>query len=575
VYFIDFNPDGWVAGDVSSGSAGTYTRGNASGTDLNRQMPTIGRIAGSRQPLIESEAYWGVEFLNQVAQAGTDGLMAYGADIHGEGQSRAFADIMYPAGQFDSIKHRQMMSIAERTKSVIDETLYAGLINAIETATGGDVGEGIEDLNPLVPNNTIPTKPARWGTVWDTLGYTDTGFIGDYLASQLGVTGMDYEIALNHTDARAYGRVWSVLVQENWINATRAIVKTAMAYAMTQSVDFDEFSIDPLGQVAYLHNPETVIGDLFGISYDAEQGNTSVADDFSDGTFEASNNQFFVDLAEYVQGGIAAVGSADIAGDPSFLNGYDTLAIADIAEPKDTQGRAFDRDDYLTNLRAWVERGGNLVLTDRALHLLGEFGLIDTAAVTDIRVYQPYANMADPSHPMLEGLRGNARQLSEATLIGYEIGNDASPMTVVETSAWTEAGGAVIATTAPGSGTALVDGVPGAGSDDGSLTSIGQVSIGAGQIRIVGGGLAMPTIEEASVPYGVRDYSLTYSGLYVMENSIVYDSAAVGGATAAPAPESAPTPEPSPAPLPATGAGLSMLGLSLLGLGRALRRRTS
>lgn len=54
------------------------------------------------------------------------------------------------------------------------------------------------------------------------------------LASELGVTGMDYEIAFNHADARALGRAWSVVLQENYINATRAIVTTAMAYTLTQ-----------------------------------------------------------------------------------------------------------------------------------------------------------------------------------------------------------------------------------------------------------------------------------------------------------------------------------------------------
>ena len=583
VYFIDFNPDGWVAGDIlSNAPGGLYTRGNAAGVDLNRQMPTIGRISRARSPLQESEAYWGHEFMTEVARAGKGGLMAYGADIHGEGQSRAFADIMYPAGQFDSIKHRQMMSIAERTKSVIDATLYEGLVDVLEEqAFGGDTGEGIEDLDDdavieFIPNNTVPVKPARWGTVWDTLNYTDTGFIGDYLASQLGVTGMDYEIALNHTDVRAYGRPWSVLLQENWINASRAIVETAMAYAITQPVEFADFEIDPLGQVAYLANPDRVEGFLYGISYDEQQQHTSVADNLFDGEFSVSNTQFFEDLSASTKGGIAPVGIADIANDPAFLDGFDTLAIADIAEPNDVAGRAFDRADYLANLQAWVERGGNLVLTDRALHLLAEFGIVGESDVQDIRVYQPYANFVDVSHPMAAGLRGNARQLSEATLIGYEIGADASPMTVVTTTAFEAAGGEVVGTTEPGAGGGLTG-----PTDDGSLTSIGELPVGEGKIRIMGGGLAMPTTEVSEHPYGLRDYSVTYSGLYIMENSIIHDAAALGGGGAQPAPAPAPeptpepTPEPAPAPLPATGGGLAFAGLGMLGAFRVLRRSRS
>ena len=89
---------------------------------------------------------------------------------------------MYPAGEFDSIKHRRLMSIAERTKSAIDETLFAGIDDQIEEGTGGNSGQGPD------PSHNVPTKPAAWATVWDTLGYTDTGFIGDYLATDLAVT---------------------------------------------------------------------------------------------------------------------------------------------------------------------------------------------------------------------------------------------------------------------------------------------------------------------------------------------------------------------------------------------------
>ncbi len=240
VYLTDFNIDGWTIGDVTPPGATTaYARTNGAGTDLNRQMPTIGRIDTSRNPLAENEMRYGTRLINEIAKGAPGGLMAYGADIHGELTSRAYVDIMYPAGQFDSVKHRQLIAIAERTKSVIDATLYAGIQDQIENQTGGDEGEGVEEIpchlgNELcftTLNNSIPTKPAHWATVWDTLGYTDTGFIGDYLATDVAITGMDYEIFLNHT---VPDKAWNVYLQENHINASRAIIKTAMAYALYQ-----------------------------------------------------------------------------------------------------------------------------------------------------------------------------------------------------------------------------------------------------------------------------------------------------------------------------------------------------
>lgn len=577
VYFVAFNVDGWRAGDHTNTDPAVppllYTRGNALGTDLNRQMPTVGRINPSRNPLQEAEAFWSHKLMHEVAAEGVGGLMAYGADVHGETQSRAFADIMYPAGQFDSVKHRQLMAIAERTKSVIDATLYDGLIDFLEEMTGGDAGEGIEDYGVPIPN-TVPTKPARWGTVWDTLGYTDTGFIGDYMASELGVTGMDYEIALNHADYRAVGRPWTVLLQENYINATRAIVKTAMAYALYQEEEFADFTIDPVGTVGYVANPEIVTdtdangaGTLPGPEAD---GIGADGEPVEQAPYAVTNMRWFEDTAPYVRGGFTELLPADIAGDGSVLDAVDTLVLADVMAPEDARGRSYDEDAYVEAIRAWVERGGNLVLVDRALHLLGEMEVVPADAVEDITVYQPYANFVDLEHELTVGLRPNARQLSEATLIGYGIGNDASPMTTVATSAWEEADGHVVGTTGPGSG----------GSDDGTRTSVGELSLGEGRIRIMGGGLHMPA-EEQDHRYGLKDYSLTYSGLFVLENAIVHDHPDLGAATPpAGGPGSGEAPGagggPSGAPVPVTGGGLALLGLGALGvasLARARRRR--
>jgi hypothetical protein len=543
VYLVDFNIDGWRAGDnfapndfpapanMVTAPGLLYTRANEN-TDLNRQMPTVGWINTSRNPLEESEMFYGHKFMHEVSAAGVGGNMAYGADVHGEGQSRAWADIMYPAGQFDSVKHRRLMSIAERTKSVIDDTLFMGIPNMIEEETGGDAGEGIEDQAVTIPGadnpspapdvagrslappaNTIPTKPARWGTVWDTLGYTDTGFLGDYMATELGVTGMDYEIALNHADSRPYGRPWGVLLQENYINATRAIIKTAMAYAMTEREDFADFKLDPGGRVGYLFNPVPVTdtdadgsGRLPGPDADGIGRNGNPVEQRP---YSATNMGFFEDEDQYIVGGFNKALPASISNSDTYLDQFDTLVIADIVLPPDAEGRAVDEEAFYANLREWVQRGGNLVLTDRALHALVDMGVIAEGAVADINVYQPYSDIQDLEHPMVEGLRGNARQLSEATLIGYGIGNSASPMTIVTRDEWEAAGGHVVGTT---------------GS---TRVSVGELQLDDGKIRIMGGGLHMPT-EENDHRYGLKDYSLTYSGLYIMENSIKHDAPSLG-----------------------------------------------
>ncbi|MGH2753262.1 MAG: M14 family zinc carboxypeptidase [Actinomycetota bacterium] len=557
VYFTAFNVDGWVRGDRFDAGGepnpSLYTRGNWTGTDLNRQMPTVGNINPNRNPLEETEMLYGHQFMHDVAEAGVGGQMAYGADVHGEGQSRAWVDIMYPAGQFDSVKHRRLMAIAERTKSVIDDTLYMGIANEIEEATGGDAGEGIEDSG-FPASNTVPTKPARWGTVWDTLGYTDTGFIGDYLATELGVTGMDYEIALNHADTRAYGKPWSYLLQENYFNATRAIIKTAMAYAMTERQDFADFQIDPGGNVGYVFDPHrSTDSDANGSGTLPGPDQNGIGDNglpVEQRSYSASNLDFFEDESEYVVGGLRKVNPAAIAANENTLKELDTLVLADITAPTDESGASYDEADYFANLRSWVESGGNLVLTDRALHVLGSIGYVPEDAVKDIKVYQPHANFSDFEHPMVEGLRANARQLAEFTLIGFPIGDTASPMTMVDTAAWEAAGGHVVGETTDARDEE--DGGVGTG------TTVGEGELGKGIIRIMGGGLAIPT-EEFDHRYGLKDYALTYSGLFILENSIEHvapdpspspSPSGSGSPSPSPSPSGSGSPSPSPEPEP-------------------------
>jgi hypothetical protein len=547
VYFIDFNIDGWRRGDHFATPPGLYTRGNQLGTDLNRQMPTVGYINTSRNPLQESEMNFGHRLMKEVAAEGVNGQMAYGADIHGESQSRAWVDIMYPAGQFNSVKHRRLMAIAERTKSVIDDTLYLGVANEIEERTGGDAGEGIEDSG--APSNSIPTKPARWGTVWDTLGYTDTGFIGDYLATELGVTGMDYEIAFNHSDAtRPFGRPWAYLLQENYINASRAIIKTAMAYAMTQDQDFADFQIDPKGKVGYIYNPTPVTDtDANGPGRLPGPSANGIGQDgkpVEQKPYSSTNMKFFQETAPYVKGGLAQILPREVAEDPSTLDAVDTLVIADTLAPEDPEGRPYDQGAYLAAVRAWAERGGNLVLTDRAILGLQDMGILAAGSVGNTNVYQPYADFTDFSHPLLKGLRPNARQLAEYTLIGHGIGNTQSPMTTVSTSAWTGIGGVTV------------------GTSTSSRVSVGEAPFGEGKIRITNGlRMANETLDHR---YGLKDFALTYSGLYILENAMVHDAEGLGET------------DPEPPAQPDSGlAGLTpFLGLvPLVGLMVGTRRR--
>jgi hypothetical protein len=244
-------------------------------------------------------------------------------------------------------------------------------------------------------------------------------------------------------------------------------------------------------------------------------------------SYSVTNQKWFRDTNALMDRRFKKLRSKDIARNRRALNVVDTLVLADVPAPPDPRGRRYRAAKYYANVLAWVKRGGNLVLTDRALHALGRLGVVPADAITNIKVYQPYANFQDFDHAMTQGLRSNARQLVEAATLGYGIGTDASPMTVVDTSAWEGAGGHVIGTTST-----LLSGEDPAidrNLDDGANTSVGELLVGdrGGRIRIVGGALPMPT-ETQDHRFGLRNYALTYSGLFLMENAIQHDVKKLG-----------------------------------------------
>jgi hypothetical protein len=350
-------------------------------------------------------------------------------------------------------------------------------------------------------------------------------------------------------------------MQENFINATRGIIKTAMAYAMTEREDFADFEIDPGGRVGYVSTPGRVTdSDANGPGRLPGPGGLGVGQNgvpVDQVPYSASQLDFFVDEAEYVKGGIQPVNPAAIAVSPETLDQLDTLVLADLRDPASAGGEAYDSAAYFANLKSWVEAGGNLVLTDRALHVLGDMGVLDPSVIEDVEVYQPYSNIQILDHPMVEGLRSNARQLAEFTLIGYGIGNNESPMTVIDKAAWEAEGGVTVGTTGNNSG----------GSDDLTQTSVGELPLGDGVVRILGGGLHEPT-EENDHRYGLKDYALTYSGLFILENSMKHDAPGLGFE---------PTVEEIEAQRDSQGGGLfdllAWFALVPLGLGVARRRR--
>ena len=147
-------------------------------------------------------------------------------------------DIMYPAGQFDSVDHRRLMAIAERTKSVIDATLYDGIVEEIENASGGNDSEYAK---------AIPLKPAHWAT---RLGHARLH--GHGLHRRLhGDRARGHRDGLrDHVQPHGSRRRPGTSTSRRTTSTPAAgIIKTAVAYALTQETEFSaqNVEVDPVG----------------------------------------------------------------------------------------------------------------------------------------------------------------------------------------------------------------------------------------------------------------------------------------------------------------------------------------
>jgi hypothetical protein len=321
--------------------------------------------------------------------------------------------------------------------------------------------------------------------------------------------------------------------------------------------------------------------------------------------YDVSRMDFFTHLNKYAapDDALESLTVEKILADPALLNHYDSLVIADRFMPgyaatgKSKYTKA-QFEAYAAAFKVFVERGGNLVLTDGALVALPALsGKIKPEAVTRGYWYAGWMDFDDGSgetyatHALAKGVNKEGTAEGSATIsgqtfshrhqtyepvpIGYYVDASGdcsnalcdSPNWFVDEAAWKAAGGTVGARTL---GLIAMD--PAAERRTG--VSLGELALGKGKIRIAGAMLPEPT-EANYHPFGLSSYSVTYTGYQLFENLTAYTNPArvkVGGTKIV-------KPSTGGSQLPATGVGGAWvgLGLTIIGLagGLRLRRRSA
>lgn len=194
-----------------------------------------------------------------------------------------------------------------------------------------------------------------------------------------------------------------------------------------------------------------------------------------------------------------------------------------------------DRDAYYAKLKAFVEGGGNLVLTDGAARALPHLGVGTPADARPQVVFAPYVAFTtdgadvtyedplanDVNQPGAAEGSGHRHQTQEPVPVGYAI-QDADGANMghsfswaLASKAWKDAGGRVVGTVGGG-------------------VTLGEIERGAGRIRFVGGLLPDPE-ERYDHPFGLSSYSLTYTGWQLFENLVQWKRPAMPDLAIAPA----------------------------------------
>jgi hypothetical protein len=182
-----------------------------------------------------------------------------------------------------------------------------------------------------------------------------------------------------------------------------------------------------------------------------------------------------------------------------------------------------ERDAWGAKLKAFVEDGGNLVLTDGGIKNVAYTGLLPRTVVNNFTVYAGFIGFTRDGQgdtygdPLAENVNqpgaaegpGHRHQTYEPVPIGYSIQNanggdfNGSPVWAVDQVEWEKAGGRT------------------AGLTTADQVTLGELKVGDGVVRVVGAALPMPT-EQYYHPFGLANYALTYTGYQVLENVLAW-----------------------------------------------------
>jgi hypothetical protein len=333
--------------------------------------------------------------------------------------------------------------------------------------------------------------PSNAATGYDVVGYDDGGFMGDWFTQEFGALEIDAENFLSHT---APGNAWVGVLEQAHVAGVQGIIETLMVEAHVTGKVKPSLNI---GRVAYAYDPRKVTS-ADGLGFKPEAGDRPVK-------YSVTRMKYFQDLRRFSGRTVDPVSTYDIATGRAKLSRYDTLVLADVAQPPDTKGRTVNVTAYRRALQSFVKGGGQLLLTDAAVPYVRNFGITGDDALQEAQTNAGHIDFGERTHPWEKSLMGSASQTYYEVALGFSPKSEA-PHYGVQTSVWQERKGVTVGTV---------------GEGDAAFTALGSMPYGKGRVAIFGAILPTPTEENDHV-YGLVDYGVTIAGGQVLHAILGY-----------------------------------------------------
>ncbi|MGI8707123.1 MAG: hypothetical protein ACR2LG_02805 [Actinomycetota bacterium] len=217
-------------------------RYNGNGMDLNRDWPTLGFTCRPYTPWSEPETRAFGKILKSVGpkDASGDPAWAGGSDLHGQLIDRAFSFTLIGGGERPYDKNQRVLQTVKGAWADAEKRLA---------------------YSPIIKPNDAPADDPRvygvqWGTVWDTIDYTITGGVGDWIDSSIGLNGdgIDNEMSMSHLINCGGGTCFEPDAEQLHVDGNKSLIYSMLNYSLKP----EKKTFKTEGRVGYLFNREVI-----------------------------------------------------------------------------------------------------------------------------------------------------------------------------------------------------------------------------------------------------------------------------------------------------------------------------